>query len=278
MPESLPHRFIDVIPQPSAQLVFVLGCPRSGTTWVMDILDSHPDTALAAPEALRMQDKSEHGSKESRLFVGEAFDQLCRHFLGYYEHNRGLLLAFAIGGNLLCELADRSGKAVIVEKTPGHIYRAKELAAFFPNSKFIHVLRDGRDACLSMLKAGESWGKDWAPKSMQEAARTWSDAVSLGAPLEQALGPERWLTMKYEDLLADTHAGITSIFNFAGLPSDDSVAETVRSETEGGKKAWFEGLYRKGRSGAWKEELGADLLDEFYAVAGDHLEFAGYRR
>jgi len=276
MSDHAEHRFIDVIPQPNAQLVFVVGCPRSGTTWVMDILDSHPLTGLATPEALLMKDESKHGSKESCLFIGKAFDELCQHLLSYYDKNRALLLAFALGGAQLCEYADRCGKPVIVEKTPGHIYRVKELAAFFPQSKFIHVLRDGRDAALSMLKASESWGKDWAPKEMEQAAQTWCDAVAIGAPMRRALGADRWMTIKYEDLLADTDNCILDIFEFAGLESNANQAAAIRSETDGGKKAWFEGLYRKGKSGGWRDELSEKDLQTFMETAGEYLKFAGY--
>lgn len=277
MGEDGRHRLIDVIAQPAAQLVFIVGCPRSGTTWVMDLLDSHEDTVLATPAALMMKDPSEHGSKESRLFAGPAFDEHCQFLLKHYEHNRALLLAYAHGAVQLCELGNRSGKPVILEKTPSHIYRVKELAAFFPNSKFVYVMRDGRDTCLSMLKAGESWGADWAPKTMEEAAKIWADSVAIGAPMERAIGKDRWLTIRYEHLLGETEENIIKMFNFIGLTLDHDQVKVIRDENAGGAKAWFEGLYRKGKSGQWKEELSQEDLQTFNSVAGDHLAFAGYK-
>jgi protein-tyrosine sulfotransferase len=267
-----------LVPQPEAQLIFVVGCPRSGTTWVLGIMESHEQVVLATPENLGQLDTSEHGSKESKLFIGKDFDNFHKALLASYPPALAKELAFALGGIALAKLARGSDAKVIVEKTPTHLWRAHEIAHFFPRSRFIHVLRDGRDTAVSLLEAHKGWGKDWAPGTLPEAAALWAKAVELAEAMESKLLCERWLTIRYEDLLLDPEGETVKMLAFAGLQVDQERAGEIVNANRGGAKAWFSGVFRKGVAGEWRERFSSEDRREFHRVAGEQLIAAGYEQ
>ncbi|HUX06572.1 MAG TPA: sulfotransferase [Acidobacteriota bacterium] len=268
-------RVFGSVPQPEARLVFVVGCPRSGTTWVLGILESHDDVAIATPETLGLKDTSEHGSRESKLFIGKDFDAIHKSLGAIYSQREAKEMAFSVGAHALVRLAEKSGAKVIVEKTPTHLWRAHEIAHFFPESRFINVLRDGRDVCVSMLEAHKGWGRDWAPGTLEEAAKLWSDSVELAKKMEEKLPPERWITVRYKDLLREPIDSIIRLFEFAGLPVERGEAAAIHEENRGGAKAWFKGVFRKGISGEWKR-FSAEDRKKFNDIAGRQLISSGY--
>ena len=269
-------RVFGSVPQPEVRLVFVVGCPRSGTTWVLGILESHDDVAIATPETLRQKDPSEHGSRESKLFIGKDFDAIHKSLSTIYPPREAKEKAFSVGAFALCGLAGRTGAKVIAEKTPTHLWRAHEIAFFFPESRFINVLRDGRDVCVSMLEAHKGWGRDWAPGTLEDAAKLWADSVELAKKMEEKLPPERWITARYEELLREPIDNIVKLFEFAGLPVDREKAEAIHEENRGGAKAWFKGVFRKGVSGEWRQRFSPEDRRKFNEIAGRQLILAGY--
>jgi len=272
------YEVFGLVPQPEVELLFVVGCPRSGTTWVLGILESHEEVVLATPETLGRIDASKHGSKESKLFIGKDFDDLHKTLLRIYPPVTAKEMAFAVGGLALAKLAQRGGVKVIVEKTPTHLWRAHEIAHFFPRSKFIHVLRDGRDTVVSLLEAHNSWGRNWAPGTLTEAATLWAKAVELADKMARQLPHERWLTMRYEDLLGDPESGIIRMYSFAGLQvGRERVGEIVK-ENRSGAKAWFSGVFRKGVAEEWRERFTAGDKLEFHRIAGEQLIASGYEK
>jgi len=245
------YEVFGLVPQPEVELLFVVGCPRSGTTWVLGILESHEEVVLATPETLGRIDASKHGSKESKLFIGKDFDDLHKTLLRIYPPVTAKEMAFAVGGLALAKLAQRGGVKVIVEKTPTHLWRAHEIAHFFPRS---------------------------TPGTLTEAATLWAKAVELADKMARQLPHERWLTMRYEDLLGDPESGIIRMYSFAGLQvGRERVGEIVK-ENRSGAKAWFSGVFRKGVAEEWRERFTAGDKLEFHRIAGEQLIASGYEK
>ena len=130
-----------------SRLIFVGGAPRSGTTLVQNMLDSHP-LVLGGPEFLHLPEviglrKVLHDSI-SRGWI----DIICSK-RDVDEHLRSLI------EKLFLPLAEKHHAEYYSEKSPMNILSFSELIELFPDSHFIHVVRDPRSIVSSMKKVKE---------------------------------------------------------------------------------------------------------------------------
>src|SRR4051794_27962840 len=126
---------------------FVVGCSRSGTTLLRALLDAHP--LLAVPP-------------ESHFAVAPRLRRLGRdpwfRLWGIEPPDlRGLDVADAVRA-VFAAYAAAQGKPRYADKTPHYVSHLPLLAERFPEARFVHVVRDGRDVALSLLEV--PWGPD----------------------------------------------------------------------------------------------------------------------
>lgn len=205
---------------------FIVGCGRSGTTLVRALLDSHPDLAIPGESYFPVWLAKSRARYESTAFdVGRFVDDLLRHswFLrwgipaevvraGYAaaapsDYADAVRVAYAL-------YASEHGKSRYGDKTPMFVQHIDLLARLFPESIFVHVIRDGRDVGLSLLQA------DWGPRSVGTSALQWKLHVRSGQRAGAHLGPARYLEVKYEDLLDDPESAVRRLCNFTQLSYD----------------------------------------------------------
>jgi hypothetical protein len=170
----------------------------------------------------------------------------------------------------------------LVEKTPGHVERMPVIAAAFPAARFIHVIRDGRDVCVSRRAAQQTWATSWKrlPGKLELArlARTWARLVRAGQAGAAVL-EDRVLEVRYEELRRDPRAGYRRMLDFATIPYDDDLIETIHSSVDfdtTGRAKDSSGFYRAGRVGDWQRTFGLADCVAFDAVAGKTLVELGY--
>lgn len=65
------------------------------------------------------------------------------------------------------------------------------MAEVFPEARFLHVIRDGRDVALFMRD------QEWSPRTVVFTARFWSERVEAGRSLGRTLGPDRYREIHY---------------------------------------------------------------------------------
>jgi len=272
-------------------IVFVVGCPRSGTTWVQLLLDRHPLVATA-PETqifayyldrFRKQWEWERegpggrrhgGAGLNRLLTDEEFDDLCR---GPAEF-------------VLERIHARNPDArVVVEKSPRHALQASWIARLLPDARFLHVVRDPRDTAASLFAAGAKWAP-WAPQNPTGAARLWRDSV-LGAR-EVAGDDRRYREIRYEDLRGDPVRELEGIFAWLGLPAGRDACERAVEECRldrlqkgvSGDEAPIptgtspEGFFRRGAVGGWQDELAGWKVRVIEDACGPLMDELGYER
>ena len=97
------------------------------------------------------------------------------------------------------------------DKSPSYICHVALLKSHFPRARFIHIVRDVRDYCLSMRKA---WGKNTF-----RAAQRWCDCVGHADKAGSAF-PDDFLTVRYEDLLDDAERELRRACAFLGIEFD----------------------------------------------------------
>ena len=118
------------------KLIFVLGCPRSGTTLLQKVLESH---------------KSMYSiQSETAIFSYQNFWDKNRMLFDLDKEIRDSLLKKSKDNvdffeNCVSYLDNINKGKIFIEKTPQHIIKLDFLLNHFPNAKFVHIVRDGRD-------------------------------------------------------------------------------------------------------------------------------------
>jgi len=276
--------------------VFVIGAPRSGTTWLQRLLGSHDlvvttqetalfDEYLAGWDRL-WEEHSHHGANDRyrglpAVLTSQEFDAIIRDVLvGVYSKALSL----------------KPSASVVVDKTPGHATVVDRIAQLMPDSQFIHIIRDGRDVTASLVRAHRTWGSRWAPRRIDAAAEVWARHIDVAR--SAALPNSAYLEVRYEDLLGGRRDVLYTCLDFLGLPDALGAAATIveqATQTEVGV-AWRDpirwsgevaarlghppeeppGFYGTGAHGSWSHEWGKWDRWSFDSVAGDLLIDLGY--
>ncbi|MDW7759177.1 MAG: sulfotransferase [Acidobacteriota bacterium] len=255
--------------------IFIVGAARSGTTWVYDIFNAHPKVA-GVFESWLFTPKDGLGSLFTEAHWPPKFsglgrllrrEELVRHAREFAE----TILGHAVGDE----------HRYLVEKSPSHLFHIPFIGEIFPASRFIHVVRDGRDVAVSVLDAAASWVPIWKSsfgRSIASSAKAWGDAVRRAQRYGRELGPDRFLEIRYETLRNDPLSQFREMFDFCGIPYDDALLKIIEDKTDFSKNyRGGAGKFRRGgRAGDWKTTFSRKDALVFQAVAGTLLIELGY--
>jgi hypothetical protein len=273
----------------AAPFPFVVGCPRSGTTLLRAMLDSHPQLAVPGESYFIVELAPKFAPKPLRRFNLDKFaDAITSHerFVHWElpasdvraalerEKPRDYASAMRV---LYATYAAAHGKARYGDKTPNYVLDLPLLGKLFPEGRFLHVIRDGRDVALSVTSI-EGWG----PKKVEGAARYWVRHVEAGREAGRALGPQRYAEVGYDDLVDEPEGALRRICAFFALDFDPVMLdypgrfdELVSSNMQ---PEIHERLRRPPTKGlrSWRTEMAPDDVAAFEAIAGPTLEAVGY--
>lgn len=261
------------------------GHVRSGTTWVYDLLTSHElvagafETWVFSPEfgvgglfapaqwdrnlAERMTEATGRpfglGQFASRAEVAADVRQLLE---GWWER--------------VLEPRQR----FLVEKTPPHLLAMPMISEVFPHARFIHVIRDGRDVAVSLRAAARGWNRGFAAmdgRLYRKQARTWARQVMRITRDGAALG-DKYLEVRYEDIQRSPNAELARMFDFAGIPHDDSAVDRIVAANTFSRRfdQRQDSFRRKGEVGDWRNHFGPVSGAAFSRIAGEVLVQKGY--
>lgn len=215
------------------QRVFIVGCPRSGTTLVQAMLARHPDVfslhetyffeALIGDSQLRWRDREARATRKWYHRAGLAqswgrrrLRQLERRHLAVRRGpspmtRKGCVRRYVA---MLDEAAARGGCTHWVEKTPNHILYLDEIDRGVPDVRVVHVLRRGIDVIASVIDADLRQGTAAFRGGVARWVRRWNHAMAVHmAHLEV---PRHYL-LCHEDLLADPDAEWARLRDFLDL-------------------------------------------------------------
>lgn len=268
---------------------FIFGCPRSGTSLLTRMLDSHPNLAIpyethlynrVYPLVRRYCDLSRPRTRarlvaeilrtdpltkwSPRPSLAETLAAISRDdFHGIFE---GLMRAWT----------RRQGKSRWGEKTPPHTLCWRTILAGFPDLQVIHLIRDGRDVALSHKAA------PFGPKHVYAVAQRWVQYLSAAEEAQAALGERAFLSVRYEDLVAEPERELRRICTFLGEGFTPAMLafhnDAITYPTD---RRNFDNLRRpllSDNTEKWRRRMSARELRIFEAVAGAELERYGYAR
>lgn len=255
--------------------IFIIGAARSGTTWVHDILAAHPQVA-SVYESWLFTSQNGLGALFTSAHWPPGYSGLGRLL------SREELLSYTRGiAQQIMSHAIQPEHRFLIEKSPSHAFAIDLIVELFPGARFIHVLRDGRDVCVSVRAAAESWAPEWKNdfgKSIRAAAMSWRDVVKVIQNKARNLDNE-FLEMRYEALQRDRIGSYRRLFDFCNIPCDDQMLQQIEEATDFEKKYANKktaGFRRKGQVGDWQHQLSLKERWDFNREAGRLLLELGY--
>ena len=266
------------------QLFFVGGAPRSGTTWVQQILDAHPEISCRGEGLFQKHfaDPLDGLLAARRDVLNTKNTALFAHTGGYpvpEPEDADMLLGTAM---LLSFNRQASGKAcrAIGEKTPENVFFYPRLRTLFPRAKLIAVARDPRDVLTS------AWHFFHRPTAGEDESAAKFAFIRLALPslndgaramIELAdRHPGDVMIVTYESLSRSPHLVVSNMYRFLGVADAaplvaDSVARTAFASQAGGRSAGAArngAFLRKGVAGDWPSTLTPDMNDLVLSVLG----------
>jgi len=279
-------------------IIFIVGCPRSGTTWLQKLLAYHPKVFTGQESdlfdmfigsQLRSWKKFQYGEYTQRP-TGLKSYMTEEQFISTLKEYLNALLKIMIG--------DLKNDEFFIEKTPSHALFISEINELLPKSKFIHVLRDVRDVVVSTLAASKSWGKTWAPNDASSAAQMWQNHVKAIQKSKRHLSENQFFEVRYEDLSNNTEKVLKNVYNFLELEWEESnILKAIIDNTfevtkiSGGTPILIrgeyaskfgkeikepDGFFRKGKVGQWMNDLSQQELSAISQISQATMEELGY--
>jgi hypothetical protein len=282
---------------------FIIGSPRSGTTLLRFMLDAHP--LLAIPP--------ETGFLPMRvpIWLSSHFQQKLFYYSLCQTHSAwndfGLsradlwqalntLRPFSISDGLRTFYrlyADKFAKPYWGDKTPRYALHLDEIRRLLPEARFIHLIRDGRDAMISLRQQWFSPGD-----SINIQAKFWVKHVNTAR--KDGLNHLDYLEIRYENLILEPQIQIQRICNFLNLPFNPSMLDyqdhaRQRLQEHQGRTnifglEWLSPTKRRQQQirttqaldlkliEQWRTVLNAQEQQQFWKIAGDLLTELGYSK
>lgn len=247
---------------------FIAGLPRSGTTWLQQLMNAHPEVLCLG---------------ESH-YVNELVPSLYK-VLSHYTKTRargnitwapgvvgpqpphmGPIFRAAFAALAAANIGEKDPARLVTvgEKTPDNLYNSESLWRTFPQARIIHIIRDPRDGAVSgyarfrsrlpedmtMFDYVNAYSTDWV-RRINKVRRT-----AEGRP---------YFELRYEDLHADVMGWATRVFAYVGAATDEAsvraAVDAASFETlSGGRKRGEkdqQSHYRRGEVESWRDELTA---------------------
>jgi len=270
-------------PQPFNGPIFIVGMVRSGTKLLRGLLIENPRVQIPAAESDLLPMWIDQWNGFGDLSRRPAFDAFYRQASGLpylVSMTRVGFPAEADRWYAACPSYDVAGvfeglvrtqlgagpDALWGDKTPSYTRHIAKIAGCFPEARFIHIVRDVRDYCLSVNKA---WGKN-----LFRAAQRWNDDVRRARSDGAALGA-RYLEIRYEDLIADPPAVMERVCLFAGIEFDPAMLSLSKpSEVTGDAGGMRE--VKRDNAGKYRTRMKPATCRRIEAITGDVLRDAGY--
>jgi len=269
--------------------LLICGFPSGGTDLIKTVLNAHPDIHISG-EMPWLKDVAARGYDHSTVFsdidVIHEFQNLLQsldfwHNVGNVSHDftENLREKGALSLEEVTQICF-TGRDVKIwgNKTPQNTENIATLSQLFPNARFLIITRDIRDICLS-------WNKKWG-KDMIWCAAKWAERMAIGKRVTDTFPKDRYLYVKFEDLLSDSEKTCAEICEFCDLPFSNNMLEhhkSIKSKIDG--KINYGEPIKADNKNKWKKSLSVKTTQRIEEIAFDtmptfdyHIEYATRKR
>ena len=256
--------------------IFIVGMNGSGTTMLLDCLDHHSQLYGFPRETRLIPHLIASAPNYAPLSDPDNFRRLWRYATRLapfrLENDKQPMplpenwqsctrdLAGLLNMLLLC-FAARDGKLRWCEKSPQYAQHMLKLAALFPEARFIHLIRDGRDCAYSFHRR-------WR-RSPELTITRWKQLLRTARIQGSGLGV-MYMEVRYEDLTLAPEFWMRKICAFIDLPFEPAVLQSSRPYLAA------EGAGMQSNSGKWRKYFSARQADRLERIAGQVLVERGY--
>jgi len=275
--------------------IFIVGCPRSGTTLLALMLNKSSSLNVTLesgflPELERKsQDYGDFASAKERWYFirdlqnfdatssTKAFDifKISEHEAEEAIRNVAPVDYAGAADAIFKADAVKMGAERWANKTPKYVLKIDKLAEMFPQGQFIHLVRDPRDVAASIVRAG------WA-STFREATQIWIEHLKAGREARRNLSDHRYFEVRYEDLVLNPIEEVKEVRKWAKLKlGKESLGFYEKSE----KKVQNEHddlfpLINKpidrSRAYAWHRELSDTNISDVEKISKKEMKEIGY--
>ncbi|HZV33771.1 MAG TPA: sulfotransferase [Verrucomicrobiae bacterium] len=203
--------------QPLRRIALLCGHPRSGTTLLEQVLDAHSDVVSA---------------EETRLMHDEAYLPLIRDLpegtsiLDALDSAPPRLLCHARENYFRCAdllLRGKIGNRLLLDKNPSLNLMIPIIVRVFPETKFIVALRDPRDVVIScFMQALPLTPISSSYHSIEGTVNQYANVMGFWLEMMPRMG-DRWMYVRYEEMIEDLPSVAKSVLGFLGLGFEDKV-------------------------------------------------------
>jgi hypothetical protein len=264
--------------------IFIVGCPRSGTTILAKILNNHSKIASATEVhyfnhlcKLKKYDWNNIDDKFLKTFYNETrIEDFCSLLKISFEEFKNQFNSTEIEASLtkinqnqrrlfdtlMLLLLKKNNKQLCCEKTPQHLLSVEKILLLYPDAKIVHLIRDGRDTVNSLIKM------PWRPEGLLNNSRFWKQYAKIGLELNDKYSKAKnnFITIKYEDLLRTPDSTIRILCEFVQINFEESMLSKNTSTSTVDESnifsSWESSWKHKAmeeldstRVGAWHKEL-----------------------
>ena len=267
---------------------FVLGAQRSGTTMLRLMLNNHyrlsvPFETGFIPKFYRRLE--EFGNLKERGNVIRLLDAIAAHppvVKGKLITDKNAILDYSIDSYsdlvqaIFMAHAGTRNKLRWGDKSPVQVTQMDILWDLFPQAKFVHIVRDGRDVALSLR--GVSWGSGHIP----HVAEDWRWKVTLCSKMGAMLSKNHYVELRYEDLVLNPESSLRRICEFLGEPFDPAMLDYhryARQEMPEESLQWHANSVSRPdvtKVFSWKTRMPLSDQILFEEIAGSTLQEFGY--
>lgn len=219
--------------------IFIVGCPRSGTTLLQVLLASHSKIQSFKELQLfgrilssnRILNRLGLTSYYKNSGIDSILEQLNLHI--DYSNTFSLGKRIIQISRLLSEITENNGKQIWLEKTPANLYYTKYIEKYLPNSVIIHLIRSGKDTIASFFKL--VYGKDAVWSNNNRSRQEYIDSVikrwikDIGRT-EKCVGKEKHLIVSYKSLVNNTLQTLKTICNALDIDYENAMLDNYRTE------------------------------------------------
>jgi hypothetical protein len=300
---------------PITKPVFIVGCHRSGTTILYDTLAQHPDIAYFTNASAYLPKSPIFANWIASMMLGETtVERFSKDGIqvSYNSPNEGTRLweyhTSEVESYYLDETYSNSEfehylKSTIqkhlkyfnasrfINKNPDNSVRIRYLNKLFPDAYFIHIVRDARAVCQSLLKfrqtasdffgpehrfatsgvKGKTWieiKQLWDCDPFTAIGLLWRDIVETLEFDRHFISPEQYLEIRYEDFVNEPLLYLKKMIQFCQLPWNEDVERIFLCSSNK--------ISMDNRNNVWKYHINPKDIEKFMEIAGPKMSQYGY--